>query len=347
MNKHLKLLMILVLFASLITPYSVSAKELAEDKVIFGGSYTLESGETLNGDIVVFGGSATIEEDATVNGDVAIFGGRLKTNGTVNGDLVALGGFADVESRAVVNGDLTLLGSNIDLAEEATITGSVVTSADFPLELSFPSLVQLSAGSFPDLRTWRNPLVSLIWYFFKLMVWSGLAMLATLFFKTQEERIGKAAIEQPVLSSVVGFLVMVLLPVVLLALLITILLSPLSLLGVFLAFMAWAAGWIALGLKVGTRLTKSLEGRMEPALAAGLGTLVVMGIFNGFRAIVPCLGFVPKLLVGMWMLGAVTLTQFGTQDYAPGSGPTTVQQEGQYESSAGPATADPEKESSS
>lgn len=329
MKTRNKLILISLLLVALFIPFSAQASEFKEDKVIFGGSYTLASGEILEGDLVIFGGNATIEEDATVTGDVAVLGGRVMTNGTIQGNLVALGGYVEIRPEAVILGDLTVLGSNIERSEEATIQGTLVTHTDLPTEITIPSIVQLSRGSFPNIRVWRNPLLTMSWFIFKAIIWAGLAILATLFLKTQEERIKEAAFAQPVVSWVVGFLAVVLLPVVVIALLITILLSPLSVLAVLIGLAAWALGWIALGYEVGLRLTRNMERKVDPALVAGLGTFILMIIFNGFSKLVPCIGFLPKALVGMWMLGAVVLTQLGTQRYprSTGTPPTTTEGE--------------------
>lgn len=315
MKTYHKYLLISILLIAFLIPFTAQASEFKEDKVIFGGTYTLTSGETLNGDLVVFGGNATIEEGATVNGDVAILGGRVLTNGTIQGDLVALGGYVEIESEAVILGDLTVLGSNIERSDDAVIQGTMVTHTDLPTEITIPSIIQLSEGTFPNVRLWNTPFLSLSWFFFRAVIWAGLAILATLFLKTQQERVNETAFAQPAVSWVVGFLVVILLPVVVIALLITILLSPLSILAVLIVLAASALGWVSLGLEVGQRLTKNMERNIDPALIAGLGTFILMVIFNGFSKLVPCIGFLPKTLVGMWMLGAVALTQFGTQRY--------------------------------
>lgn len=320
MKTQTKLLFIIILITLLFIPFSARAADLKEDKVIFGGSFTLKSGESLNGDVVIFGGNATIEENALVNGDIAIFGGRLETNGTINGDVVLLGGFADIGEQTVVRGDLTALGSNVQRSELAVIEGTVVTQTEFPLELSMPGLRELSRGPFPRMNFWLNPFVSLSVFFFRVVVWAGLAILATLFFKEQEGQIIEVAFEEPVVSGIVGLLAAILLPVIVIALLVTILLSPLSILAVLIVIAAWVLGLISLGLEVGKRLTRNLEGNIDPALVAGLGTFLVMIILNGFNKLVPCLGFFPKLFVGIWMSGAVFLTRFGTRHYPQSRG---------------------------
>ncbi len=321
MKTQTRLLILGLLITLLLVPFSAQAADLNDDKVIFGGNFTLPSGETLNGDIVIFGGNATIEEDATVNGDVAVFGGRMRTDGVVNGDVVVLGGFAQIGDQAVIQGSLTALGSNVDRADGATVQGSVVTQTEFPMTFSIPDLTDISTIPFPRMGFWATPFVSFSLFFLRIIVWAGLAVLVTLFFREQTDRVNAAAFTEPVMSTVVGILAAILLPVLVIALLITILLSPLSFVAVLIATTAWVLGLISLGYEVGQRLTKNMESKIDPALTAGLGAFLVMLILNGFSKLIPCLGFFPKLFVGLWMFGAVLLTRFGSRVYSRQAAP--------------------------
>ncbi len=47
------------------------------DKLVLGGVYTLDSGETLTGSLIVLGGSVTLEAGSTVTGDVVLLGGSM------------------------------------------------------------------------------------------------------------------------------------------------------------------------------------------------------------------------------------------------------------------------------
>ena len=52
-----------------------------------------------------------------------------------------------------------------------------------------------------------------------------------------------------------------------------------------------------------------------PAISAGVGTFILFFVFGGFSELIPCIGWIPQTLVGIWGLGAVLMTRFGTQDY--------------------------------
>ena len=59
----------------------------SRDQVVFGQTYTLESGDTLNGSLLVFGGEIYIEEGALVDGDVIGFGADMNIDGEVDGSV--------------------------------------------------------------------------------------------------------------------------------------------------------------------------------------------------------------------------------------------------------------------
>lgn len=86
------LVVILVVGMAFLLPGSALAQGSTGDEVVVGGSYTLKSGETLDGNLFVIGGNATIEEGATLNGDIVVAGGYLTISGLVNGDIYATGG---------------------------------------------------------------------------------------------------------------------------------------------------------------------------------------------------------------------------------------------------------------
>ena len=317
MNKQSRFFLLIIMLAMLLFPVSAAASGYQDDKVIFGGNYTLKADETLNGDLVVFGGNATIESEATVNGDVVVFGGNLDSSGTINGDLAAIGGFVNLEETARVNGSLTVLGSSLDQAPGSRVQGDVVTGESFPFEFGFPSGLSLLEGDLPTFPIWRAPLLSVSWFFFQLAIWTGLAVILMLFLEDQTVRINKAAFKQPGISLLVGLGVVVIAPIVFLAFLITILLSPLSLIGIIILIGAWVLGWVSLGLEVGRRLSEALQQSWAAPITAGVGIFITLLMFNGFREIVPCFGLFPKFVAGIWMMGAVALTRFGTQEYLP------------------------------
>jgi pyruvate/2-oxoglutarate dehydrogenase complex dihydrolipoamide acyltransferase (E2) component len=159
------------------------------------------------------------------------------------------------------------------------------------------------------------PFVSASWFFFRMLIWTGLAILISLFIQDQAAVINRAAFGQPVMSIVAGLGVIVVAPLVLIALIITILLSPVSLLGIFALIAAWVVGLVALSIEIGRKLAEAMNQSWPTPLMAGLGMFILSLFFNGFSQVVPCVGWLPRFVLGLWAMGAVTLTRFGTREY--------------------------------
>jgi len=100
-----KLFSVLALLALLLIPASPAfalGPYYDGGPVIFGGNYTLKSGDMLDGDVVVFGGNVSIEEDALVKGSIVVFGGNVTLDGVMEGDLVIFGGAGSLGPKSVV-----------------------------------------------------------------------------------------------------------------------------------------------------------------------------------------------------------------------------------------------------
>jgi cytoskeletal protein CcmA (bactofilin family) len=315
MKKITRILIFVVLISAILVPATVSASGFRDDKVIFGGNFTLDAGETLNGDLVVFGGNVKLKTASTVNGDTVVLGGNVSLDGTINGNLVALGGIVEIFSNARVIGDLTVMGSSYDQEEGAYIAGDVVTGENIPFTFELPENLGLLNGEIPNFQIRQMPFISASWFFFQILIWTGLAILIALFIQNQTPVINRAAMGQPVMSFVVGLGISFVAPLVMLALLLTILLSPVSFLAAFALVIAWVVGMVSISIEVGKKLAAALDQTWAVPIQAGVGMLILSLLFNGFQHIVPCVGFLPKFILGMWVTGAVLLTRFGTREY--------------------------------
>ena len=150
--KMLVLLMVLSVIVAF--PAQVSAQPIdvpqpqdsSDGKVVFGGFYRLESGNTLNGGLVIFGGQGVLEEDSTVNGDVLLTGGSLNVAGEITGDLVAVGGSVDLGDHAVIRGDVTTIGAAINRSDGAVVEGTF--SFEMPGNIDFGDAPQLLIPEF-------------------------------------------------------------------------------------------------------------------------------------------------------------------------------------------------------
>ncbi|HSF80473.1 MAG TPA: polymer-forming cytoskeletal protein [Anaerolineales bacterium] len=310
MRLILKLALGLLLLIALAWPQTARAEGLLDDEVVFGGTFRLESGETLDGNLIILGGIATLEEGSILTGNVVLLGGTVQAAGVIQSNVVGLGGLVSLADTAVVEGNVTSIGAHVDQAEGAQVEGDITDAVRGPLTFTFPGGVEV-----PRIDFGFTPVFDLMWFVLKVFLWAALAVLAVLFLPAHTKRVSEAAVGQPLVAGGLGLLSVVVLPLAAIILAITIIMIPAVLILVLLVGLAWAFGLIALGLEVGNRIEKLLNQEWVAAVSAGVGTFVLMLVLNGLDVVIPCVGWVIPALAGFVGLGAVLLTRFGTQNY--------------------------------
>jgi hypothetical protein len=337
-NKFRIISLLLAVFLACLPLFPAAASDgTIPGQFVFGQSFTLKNGQTMNGDLMVFGGSATIEKGATVNGNVVVFGGSLTINGVVNRDTVIFGGTASMGTTAHILGNLSTLGSTLDRAEGSLVDGQV-NNGNVHFGNGQSITIPPAASSYNPFASFMHFAVNpfLGWVANVLgqsITLALLAMLLMLFLAQRADRVAHAIIAQPLTAGGLGLLTVVAVPVILLALavlsilIITLIITvPLMVIVALALGMALLFGWIAVGYEVGQRFTKAIHQEWHPAFSAGLGTfaltLVAASLTN--IPVVSCIGWLLPFLLSMAALGAVLLTRFGTQTVLAPSNPAAV-----------------------
>jgi hypothetical protein len=294
-------------------------------KLVFGGTYTLKEGETLNGDLVVVGGMVTVEKGAEVIGNVALVGGTVSIDGHVTRDAVAVGGTLSLGASAVVDGNVATFGAMINRAEGSQVGGQVTSGGglQLPFTLSVPQTIP-QTGTWPfggqnwnnpfNLRFDASPIASGANLFMRSLGLAALAVLVVIFWPTQTLRVAQASLHHAPISGALGLLTFIVVPGLLILLAITLCLIPIAALGAMLFLAAIVFGWIAIGAEVGQRMAEVFTWKMHPAASAALGTFVLTLVL-GVIGIIPCIGWLGSALVGAIGLGAVVVTRFGMRHY--------------------------------
>ena len=324
MSTKTKIFTWFVLLVLLLVPTgAVAAQGLEDGRIIVASTFTLESGETLNGDLVVIGGAATIQEGAVVNGNTVLMGGSLVVNGEINGDVLVMGGSVILGDHSILHRDLTTLGASLVRADGAVVEGEIFntatsygngTNGDHP---RIPNLPQININNI-------NPFREVSGVFSRAVVLGLLAMLVAVLLPEPTRRVAQAAIAQPVISGGLGLLTLVVLPVALVAMVITLILIPVTVLLVIFVLIILLYGWIALGTEIGVRLSK---GNWSMPLAAGLGTFLLTLGADALASIpgLACIGWPALILICFVALGAVFTSRFGSQVVLPAAVPAKVE----------------------
>lgn len=327
MKMKFRLTALVLLFALLLSPTgSVFAQGPGpgSGRVIFGSNITIESGETFDGDLVLFGGNVTVREGAELNGDLVVIGGNILTSGSLKGDVVVVGGQIKLEEAAVVSGDVVLIGGQMQRAEGAKIGGEVVNNAapqiDIPNGKVPPVVPEVpSSPLIPDVpgvvNVNFNPLFEFGRVFAASLLMAVLGALAVLFFQERLDKVSRAVVVQPLVTTSVGLLTIVALLVVA----VTIVLLPVALLSLIPLGFAWLFGVIAIGHEIGERFAKAMRQEWTPVITTGLGTFILMFVVGFIQAlndlswVVGCFTWIVPAFVGLLAIGAVVVTRFGAQ----------------------------------
>ena len=322
--KNLSFVLLLVVLALSLTAFRQADLSLQgpSDKLVLGSNYTLGEGETLDGNLIVMGGNATLEAGSLVRQDVVILGGNLLARGTIGGDINVVGGLVTLEEGAVVEGDVNTISGQLLQDEGAQVEGDVNDNLTLPLFFTGPARIEIPDfnGKLVAPFTTAMPLGTgvglvggVLWWLGRSFIWAILALLVGLFVPRNTERAASAAMLKPVVAGGLGCLTVLIAPAILLLLILTICGIPISLLGLLLLLAAWAFGIIALGLETGKRLAALMKQDWALPVSAMIGTFLLTLLVNGLGALIPCIGWIVPVLVGMVGLGAALVTRFGAQ----------------------------------
>ncbi|MEJ2757411.1 MAG: polymer-forming cytoskeletal protein [Anaerolineales bacterium] len=327
-----------VRFVSLVFTGSAHASNgytpLMDDEVVFFGTYTLESGNTLDGNLVVFGGVVSLEVDSAVRGDVVIFGGNVTVDGEITKNLVAIGGVASLSATAVVHGDLIAPATVIQRDEGAVIFGQIITE-NIP-EIDIPEITVPDTPDVPDtpqapfysnVSNALRPVVQFFAALARALVFSAVSVLTFLIVPKNGSRVSKAIESNPVATGGFGLLSVAVFTaaVVMLGLLsITVILIPLTVPAIILLSLALALGLlfglIAAGAETGRRIMNAFKQTWSVTLQVALGSFslaFVLGLLS--LGLWSFLGGLLWMAVGAMGLGSVLITRFGTRPYVPPS----------------------------
>ncbi len=311
-------LMAVLIFA--LPAWQAFADDCGSSRQIFGGEFTLASGETVDRTLLIFGGNVIIDDGAQAECDIVIYGGNVDIAGEVKGDITAFGGYLTLRDTAEVSGTLTTVGGGFTREDGAVVGGGV------------------SQGPSANLRLTANPVINFLVAVMGAGVWAVLAALMALavsgLMPQSTARVSAAISGAFIPSLLLGLLSLAAVPIVLLIVALTICLSPLTLVGGALYGLAIVFGWVAVGHAFGNQIAKALKlYTVSPVVWATGGTFVLtllvqmLNLFTRFGdalsqfgggwmlSILSCGAGLFSFVLAALGLGAVMLTRFGSQPY--------------------------------
>jgi hypothetical protein len=243
------------------------------------------------GSITAFGGTVAINGE--VRGDVVTFNSDVVIAGTVDGNVEQFGGKLVLRSGSFVHGNVDLYGA---AWAEGTNAGVGGTFSDHTSAINW----LLPYGDAWD------------YIFWSLLLWIGLGLLLTWLLPEHVMIVRTTAVYTMKRCLMLGLLSILLAPAVLLVLFALVLSIPLAILVALGLLAAWVLGTTAIGCWLGEYLVNRFMPQYNSRImhiVVGITVLVLAGSL-------PYIGWLIIIGSGMWGLGAVFLSRFGTRLYS-------------------------------
>lgn len=270
---------------------SIGGAGVEQMTVNFQGEQTADTVQDVQ---VVAGGTTTVPGSTTVTGDIYVIGGTVSIDGTVDGDVTVLSGTVSLQESATVTGTVQQYGGETTIADGA----SVGEQSAFPTPVPNSSPAQ-QVGAIVG----------------QFVVLGAVGLWLTRRHAALLENVGHSITSHPLVSGVTGSLAALTLLVLFVYMAFTLILIPISIVGLIGELLVVFYGQIAFGHVIGSRLPVSGTGR---ATVAGIGLFLLVVELLGM---IPYLGGVVQLGLLAVGFGAVLNSYFGLQRFEPVSIP--------------------------
>jgi hypothetical protein len=246
--------------------------------------------------LIVVGGDVTVSAGEQVEGPIYVMAGSLSVEGTVADDVIAFGGPVGVADGGTITGTLQVYaGSDVTVAEGETVG----------------SRTRVDVGG-----SQRSPLVDAI---FRAVQIGVVALLGALFVRRRPrlvENVTDSVLHHTVVSGTVGFLASLTLLALFVFMAFTLLLLPISVLGILGGVLVVIYGYVVFGYLLGERVVARYGPVERTDIATAVGVVVLMLAFDGL-SLIPLLGGLVQIGLLLVAIGAILLTYFGLREFEP------------------------------
>lgn len=245
--------------------------------------------------LLVGGGTVRVPADVTTSGTVFVIGGDVEIAGRLAGDVTVLAGNLSLAETATVTGELQTIAGRADVAEGASVGRQTSLATTAPRR--------------------SGPFSGLAWLAAQVAVLAAATAWLSRRHPLLLRNVADSITEHSLVSGVVGSVAGAALLVLFVYMAFTIVLLPLSVLGVVAEGLTVLYGYAAYGYLLGRRLPIA---RVDLASAVGAGVFIVGVELLGS---VPLLGAVAQFALVVTGLGAVLITYFGFREFEPATIP--------------------------
>lgn len=290
--------LLVLLFAS-----GCERQSIYTGKLVLEGNHSLESGVIVDAHLLVLGGEYHIQPGAELSGSAVLVSGALVIDGQISGDVSQYGGTLVVGPRGHIAGRLSIAG------------GEQRGLFQYAAEGGVSALPQPEPPLSPG-RQQGSGLQTLWWPFFQALSVAALAALTARFSPRPLQRVSTTIQQHYIVALALGLLAGVVGLVLMVQMIFTVILIPVTGLGLLALALTVAFGWGGFGLIFGRFLFHRLQRRASLPWQAFTGTLLFM-LLAAVLGALPVLGDLLVILSAVIGLGAVLLTRFGLVDFKP------------------------------
>ena len=254
---------------------------------VFDGSQELSSGADA---VVVAGGSVTVPEGTRTGTELYVVGGTARIEGTLDGRLVQFAGNVTVGSAGAVRGPYRVFGGDREVPERAAVDLEVVAE--------------------PVTRE-RSPVESAAFFLLQAGVLAPVAFVLGRRYPDLLANAGHSVRHHPVVSGTVGLLATVTLLALFVFMAFTIILIPISLLGLLGGVLVYLYAHVVVGFLLGRWMTTE-----RPGVATAAGAVLFL-LATRLLNLVPVVGGTVSVMLLVVAVGAVFVTYFGLREFQP------------------------------
>lgn len=243
------------------------------------------------GALIVGESTVTIPSDARLPGPVYVIGGELQILGDVAGDVTQLAGTVSVEAGAAIAGELQHVAGTLTVASDAEIARRT------SLDLTGSGSAVSGSGLLPGIS-------------FALLL-AGVGYLLARRRPNALANVSTAVRAHPVVTLTVGTLTFLTAISILVFMAFTLVLIPITILGIIVGTLTLFYGLIGWGYLIGVLLPVHRRG-----LATALGVVALVGVL-ALVSLIPVVGDLMVAAVALAGVGAVLVTYYGVSPFRP------------------------------
>ena len=303
--------LLVVLLSGVLLPRTAYTDISFGEEIVVQLGQTVKEAITFGDDIHVYG---TVKEAAVaIGGDVLV-----ESGGCVNGDVVSVGGDIHVKDNGEVKKNTVALGGRTYKDSEGLVHGEIITLIPASIGLPFDNCAENVVGNIikfiilgPIIGVFGliGAILGFIFSLFKLALFLAFAALITHFFPENVSCMAEFAHKEFWKSFFLGFLTIIVIPFLIIALIITIIGIPVIPPFLIFLFITHIYGSVGLALLVG-RFMPNSEHR------SNMSNVIIGVLLIGMVKFVPVIGFFVKFVIIAVSFGVVIMTRFGTQKYS-------------------------------